>query len=229
MPVSSPLDTIIQAVISVALIMWSATVHEVAHGYVAWRCGDPTAKASGRLTLNPLAHIDPFGSVILPLILALLGGPIFGYAKPVPYDPRNLRHRRRDELLVALAGPAANILQAVVGAVLIALLWALSPMVLATAPLVGDVLTDYVIINLVLCFFNLIPFPPLDGSSIIGFLLPERYLGRYYTIERYSMPILLIVLYVLPEFLHLNPLGWYFAHTAYPAYDWLMTMALGVA
>lgn len=226
--VSTPLNTLIQAVISVALIMWSATVHEVAHGYVAYRCGDPTAKAQGRLTLNPLAHIDPFGSIILPLILALLGGPIFGYAKPVPYNPNNLRHRRRDELLVGLAGPASNVVQALIGAAILALLVAVAPQVLFGVPLVADVVTDYIVINLVLCFFNLIPLPPLDGSSIIGYFVPDRYLGRYYDIQRYAMPILLIVLYVLPEFFHVNPLGWYFTHTAYPLYDMLVRGAMGV-
>ena len=102
---------------SVALVMLSAIVHEVAHGWVAYKLGDPTAKQAGRLTLNPLAHLDPVGSVLLPLLMAWIGGPVFAFAKPVPYNPYNLRNPRRDEVLVALAGPASNLLQALVGAV----------------------------------------------------------------------------------------------------------------
>ena len=109
-----------------ALVIFAIVVHEVAHGFVAYKCGDPTAKMSGRLTLNPLAHIDLFGTVLLPFMLVLMGGPSFGYAKPVPYNPNYLKDRRRDEILVALAGPASNILQAFLGALLLRLLNALA-------------------------------------------------------------------------------------------------------
>ena len=111
-------DTLISVAITVVLVMASAIVHEVAHGWVALRCGDPTAKEAGRLTLDPRAHLDGFGSVLLPLLMAFLGGPVFAFAKPVPYNPYRLRHPRRDELIVALAGPVSNIVLAVVFAVL---------------------------------------------------------------------------------------------------------------
>ena len=117
----------IEIALTVLALLISIVVHEVSHGYVAYLCGDPTAKEAGRLSLNPLAHLDPFGSVLLPLLLLFLGGPVFAYAKPVPYDPRYLRHRRRDELLVALSGPASNLVQALVGAGLWQLLWRVAP------------------------------------------------------------------------------------------------------
>jgi Zn-dependent protease len=210
-------------VISVVLVMFSAILHEVAHGWVAYRCGDNTAKDAGRLTLNPLAHIDPFGSVILPIIMGIAGGPIFAFAKPVPYNPYNLRNRRRDELLVALAGPCANLLQAIVGAALFqaAFGW-YSTSASEVAYYVCYVLSSYVYVNLVLMFFNLIPLPPLDGSSIIGVFLSGSALERYYQVQRYSLPILLIVLYLIPMVTSFDPLGIYLNVTAGNLYTLLL-------
>lgn len=213
------LSHLLDAVITVAIVMWAATLHEVAHGYTAYLCGDPTAKEEGRLSLNPLKHLDPFGSVVLPLVMVLLGGPVFGYAKPVPYNPWRLRHRRRDEVLVALSGPASNLVQAAVGALVFRAVVALWPMALLQAPVLVQVLADYVWVNLVLCFFNLIPLPPLDGSHVIGFFLKGRALDAYYRVQRYAMPVLIVVLYLLPDFLHVNPLGAYFDVTAGSLYD----------
>ena len=116
-------NVIFTEVISVVLVMFSVVLHEIAHGWAAYRLGNPTAKQAGRLTLNPLLHLDPFGSVLLPLMLAIVGGPVFAFAKPVPYNPRNLRHPVRDEVLVALAGPLCNLLQALVGALLFRVLY----------------------------------------------------------------------------------------------------------
>ena len=113
------IDTIVSVAITVLLVMASAIVHEVAHGWAALLCGDTTARDAGRLTLDPRAHLDGFGSLLLPLVMALLGGPVFAFAKPVPYNPYRLRHPRRDELLVALAGPASNLAQALQGAVVL--------------------------------------------------------------------------------------------------------------
>ncbi len=108
--------------LTVALVMVSAVIHEVAHGWVAWKLGDPTAKEAGRLTLDPRAHLDGFGSIVLPLLMALMGGPVFAFARPVPYNPRRLRNARVGELLVALAGPASNLLQALLGTAALGLL-----------------------------------------------------------------------------------------------------------
>lgn len=221
---------LVSVAITVLLVMASAIVHEVAHGWVALRCGDPTARDAGRLTLDPRAHLDGFGSVVLPLIMALLGGPVFAFARPVPYNPRRLRNPRRDELLVALAGPASNLLQASLGALVLRLGWdplvdaALSGSVPVEAVRwVFQILATYVSVNLVLCFFNLIPLPPLDGSKVVLFFLGGEARASYYRLEQYAMPILIVVLYVLPSVLRLDPLGAYLDWTAGGVYDLLMT------
>lgn len=214
MPVT--LEGLVSMVVTVALVMFSAMVHEVAHGLAAHLCGDDTAKEAGRLTLDPRAHLDPLGSVVLPLAMALMGGPVFAFARPVPYNPARLRHPRRDELIVALAGPASNLLQALVGTALVAAL--LSPAAFAAAPDAAlallDVLLTYVSVNLVLCFFNLIPLPPLDGSKVVLFFLSGRARARYYELQNYSMAILLAALYLLPGLLRVDPLGAYLDATA---------------
>lgn len=185
-------QALIQDAIVVIVVMMSASLHEVAHGWVAYKCGDNTAKAMGRLTLNPLAHIDLFGSIILPFLMMLLGGPVFGYAKPVPYNPNNLRNRRTDELLVALAGPASNMFQVILGFIVLFLLGHLLPaneVALTTVSTHGssgiavlywvfEILSLYIWANLILCFFNLLPIPPLDGSHIIAFFLREKRFSR---------------------------------------------------
>lgn len=207
-------------VLYVLLLMFSAMVHEVAHGYVAYKCGDPTAKNFGRLTLNPLKHLDPFGSIVLPLLMTLFGGVMFSYAKPVPYNPNNLRNPKRDEVLVALAGPASNVLQAFLGAVLFNLWYGIllaNPAITEWGPelfgmtpayLAMSILDTYIYLNLMLCFFNLIPLPPLDGSKVLCYFLHGQALRRYYQIQQYAMPILIIVLYVIPR-LGVDPVGTY--------------------
>lgn len=222
-------DRLISIVLTVALVMVSAIVHEVAHGWVALRCGDTTARDAGRLTLDPRAHLDGFGSVALPLIMAIMGGPVFAFAKPVPYNPNRLAHPRRDELLVALAGPASNLLQALVGTALVALAWrwgapAVSSGAMASSALswVLKILSTYVSVNLVLCFFNLIPLPPLDGSKVVLFFLTGEARRKYYELQQYAMVLLIVVLYVLPTFLRVDPLGLYLDATAGSLYGLLM-------
>lgn len=215
---------LIMVVVSVVLVMFSAVLHEIAHGWVAYKCGDPTAKNAGRLTLNPAAHLDPVGSVLLPIIMAIAGGPIFAFAKPVPYNPNNLRHQRRDEVLVALAGPACNLLQALAGALVcrvcfgsILQITATGTYLLTTSDVVYwvyNILASYVYVNLMLMFFNLIPLPPLDGSHIVQLFLKGKARMDYYKIQAYSMPILLIVLYLIPMVTPWDPLGWYLDATA---------------
>ncbi len=207
--------------------MLSATVHEVAHGYAALRCGDATAKEAGRLSLNPKAHIDGFGSVALPLLMALMGGPMFAFAKPVPYNPRRLKNPERDEVIVALAGPASNIAQALLGAALFAGVWAARQAIVSTAGSVVllwvvQVFTSYIYVNLSLAFFNLIPFPPLDGSKVVMPLLKGEARERYYRVQAYAMPVLIGVLYVLPSFLGIDPVGAYLDFTAGNLYDLLL-------
>lgn len=215
--------------ISVALVAISASVHEFAHGWMALKCGDPTAKEAGRLTLNPLAHLDPFGSFVLPLLMALAGMPVFAAAKPVPFNPRRLKDPARDEALVALAGPVSNLLQAVLGTVILFLIITfVEPLALrGDAPYevyywCAVIANSYVVVNLSLAFFNLIPLPPLDGSKLISPLLKGNARRIYNTVQHYSLPILMAVLYLLPSVFRIDPLGWYFDITVNTAYDLLM-------
>ncbi len=213
--------------ISVVLVMLSATVHEVAHGFAALKCGDPTAKEAGRLSLNPKAHIDGFGSVALPLLMALMGGPMFAFAKPVPYNPRRLRNPERDEVIVALAGPLSNIAQALLGTALFAGVWAARQAIVSAIGTTGliwvvQVFTTYIYVNLSLAFFNLIPFPPLDGSKVVMPLLKGGARERYYQVQAYAMPVLIGVLYVMPSFLGIDPVGAYLDFTAGNLYDLLL-------
>lgn len=218
-------EHLVMVAVTVVLVMGSAIVHEVAHGLAALALGDPTAKEAGRLTLDPRAHVDGFGSILLPLVMALVGGPVFAFARPVPYNPRRLRHPRRDELLVALAGPLSNLLQAVLGTLLLKLAWeaALARVLGVDAALWAvQILATYVYVNLVLCFFNLIPLPPLDGSKVILFFLSGRARREFYRLEQYAMPILIILLYVVPSLLRVDPVGTYLELTAGSIYDLLM-------
>jgi Zn-dependent protease len=173
--------------------------HEVAHGLVARRLGDPTAAEQGRLTLNPVRHIDPFGTLILPMVLALAHAPIFGWARPVPVNYRLLRHPRRDMVLVALAGPGMNLLLAVVGSpILGATVWASGGVPNPTAVFIGQNAINFVLINIFLAIFNLIPLPPFDGGHVVEGLLPPRAAQRFRSIGRYSLLVFVFLLLVLP-------------------------------
>lgn len=215
--------------LSVALVMFSAIVHEIAHGWAALRLGDATAKEAGRLTLDPRAHLDGFGSVVLPLIMAAMGGPVFAFAKPVPYNPNRLRNPRRDEAFVALAGPLSNICQALLGTALVYAVWNGLYGAVVAGTVSYDVFfwlmraaTTYVYVNLTLAFFNLVPLPPLDGSKLVMPFLHGKARMDYYRVQQYAMPILLVVLYVLPQFLHVDLLGIYLDATAGNLYDLLL-------
>lgn len=173
---------ILSAVITLAILLFSAILHEIAHGYVAERLGDPTARLAGRLTLNPKNHIDPIMSIALPLILLISGSPIiFGAAKPVPVDPFNLRDGRKDLALVSLAGPLTNVALAIVASLILRTIPPSPDLILNTfLPLETLVKWGYLILatvvhlNLLLAIFNLLPIPPLDGSKIFALLLPEK-------------------------------------------------------
>lgn len=188
------MNTLVFFIFELVVFLFSVMVHEISHGFLAERLGDPTARDAGRLTLNPLSHIDPFGSIILPLLMAipaLFGapGPIFGWAKPVPYNPMNLKHPKSGSGIIALAGPASNFLIAIVFGLLIRLASASSPITFAFG------IITY--INILLGVFNLIPIPPLDGSKVLFALLPQNNetiaLARF--LERYGMIMLLAFLF----------------------------------
>ncbi|HTR18594.1 MAG TPA: site-2 protease family protein [Candidatus Paceibacterota bacterium] len=156
----------------IVIVIFSAIIHEVMHGVAADYLGDKTARYAGRLTLNPIPHIDPFGSILLPLLLALSGSPIFfGWAKPVPYNPYNLRPGRFSEAIVAGAGPASNLV--------IALIFGAIVRFQVLGPTVNTALFLVVVINVMLCIFNLIPIPPLDGSKVLEALLPRSWQYGY--------------------------------------------------
>ncbi len=155
---------------TIVVLILSIIVHEVAHGYAAEALGDPTAKLAGRLTLNPVPHIDPIGSILIPAVMVLTNaGMLFGWAKPVPYNPHNLRNKRWGEAIVGIAGVATNILIAVVFAFLARLAFG------AGEETFGGVLATVSLVNLFLGLFNLIPFPPLDGFTVLRGILPYRY------------------------------------------------------
>lgn len=219
------------AVSALALVA-GIVVHESAHALMAYALGDRTARSRGRISLNPLKHVDPFGTVLLPLIMILAGGPVFAFAKPVPVYVNNLRHPRRDEVLVALAGPLSNIALSLVATMALRVVFQDPALIYSDMGAGLDILISLLAallsVNLSLAFFNLIPLPPLDGSSILRPFLRGRALRTYYEVQRYSMPILIVVLYVLPSFLHFDLLGWYFGVTVDPIYAALIRFALGV-
>jgi Zn-dependent protease len=169
----------------------SVILHEVSHGVVALWCGDDTAKRAGRLTLNPLKHIDPVGSIVVPVVLALSHGPIFGWAKPVPIAVNRLRHPRNQSVYVALAGPATNIILAAIAGVILHELLAHNQ-----GGLVAQIVFEFGIVNVILAIFNLIPIPPLDGSALIERALPASALPTYYQLRMGFMVVVLLVFFL---------------------------------
>jgi Zn-dependent protease len=187
-----------ELILFLPVLLFSVVLHEFAHGWVAYREGDDTAYMLGRLTLNPLPHIDLFGSIILPLVLVLTrAGIILGWAKPVPVNPRKYRNYRRGDILVSLAGIAVNLMLAVGATLAMILLIHLQRLMPGLAPSLSVLTTmaEYgVLINLVLAFFNLIPIPPLDGSHVFYHLLPPKLGMAYRQLSRYGMMVLMVLL-----------------------------------
>lgn len=194
-------------------MLWSAAVwiiplviaivfHEVSHGLAARALGDPTAARLNRLSFNPLRHVDPIGTVALPLLLALAKAPMFGWAKPVPVDARRITRTdpRTGMMLVALAGPGMNLLLAFVGALLLGVFthWVQAVPDGSVASFVASNLVNFLMINVFLALFNMIPLPPFDGGHVVAGLLPERAARQWDKLARFGFPLLIVLLLVLP-------------------------------
>jgi Zn-dependent protease len=182
----------VAAAIGFGILLISLSIHEAAHAWTADKLGDPTARTLGRVSLNPLVHIDWIGTVLLPLISAISGLPLIGWAKPVPVNMRNLREPRRDFMIIAAAGPISNLLQAFVAAALLRGALGSLPLSGEVTPLVSALFLA-VQINLLLAFFTLIPVPPLDGGNVLLGLLPQRLAASYDQLRQYGF----LVLYAL--------------------------------
>jgi Zn-dependent protease len=204
------METIIIKILAYVVLLFAITIHEASHGWAAYKFGDATAFHMGRVTLNPIPHIDPVGTVILPLFMAFTGIPLIGWAKPVPVNPMNLKNPRRDNLWISFAGPLSNMAAATGFLILIRIIRLLSPEGFRQAmyvspgfsggfqPLQGLFLVLYyaVLINVILAIFNLIPIPPLDGSGILmGFLSPEA-ADKYEQIRPYGFIIILALVFL---------------------------------
>ncbi|MFZ2868547.1 site-2 protease family protein [Zavarzinia sp.] len=215
-----PLAQFLQQVSVWALpIIFAITLHEAAHGFVADRLGDPTARLLGRVSLNPLRHIDPLGTVILPLLLLMTAGFAFGYAKPVPVNYRNLRRPRRDSVLVAAAGPGANVLMALVAALL---LHAVPYLPEQAATWLGANCVNAVMINVILGVFNMIPLPPLDGGRVAVGLLPRALAYPLSRVEPYGMLIVFGAVFLIPM------IAGQFGHDFNPVFQVLRPVMNGV-
>ena len=211
----------VYVLINVLLIMPAIILHEVSHGYVAYLLGDTTAKDRGRLTLNPIAHVDLWGTILMPAAMLLLSGGRFalGYAKPVPIDPRRMTRTsyQMGMLLTGAAGPVTNILLATVAGM------GFRACVLFGAPsIVAYMFEFFTLINLVLAFFNLIPIPPLDGSRVVQYFLKGDALRAYARLEQYGFVIVLALVFLLPQIApRLDLIGTYFRYTVYPIASFL--------
>ncbi len=190
--------SIIDIIIRIFVLLFALSIHEAAHGWVAHKLGDPTAYHMGRITLNPIAHIDPIGTILFPLMLIVMRAPfLFGYAKPVPVNPLNLRNPKRDNILISAAGPLSNLAVAVIAFIGIIALKFLDPNLFTSRErisyLILLILYNFIILNVILATFNLIPVPPLDGSGVLMGFLSDEAAQKYDQIRPYGMIIIIVL------------------------------------
>ena len=212
--------TLYQAAALIVPLVIAIVFHEVAHGWVANALGDPTAKERRRLSLNPLRHVDPVGTVLVPGALKLMGGPVFGWAKPVPVIKERLRNPRFGMMAVAAAGPASNLLMAIVGAVALGLLVGAvgNQQPADWTRFVALNLQNFLLINIFLALFNLLPIPPFDGSHIVEGLMPRSMARSYERLRPLGFPLILILLIVLPWLIpSFDPVG----RVVVPPVEWV--------
>ena len=180
-------------------LVFAIVLHEVSHGWVANAFGDPTARDKGRLSLNPIRHVDPIGTVALPLVLAISGAPVFGWARPVPVVARRMRNPRLHMMLVALAGPGMNLALGILAAIAVALVRSIAP---ADAGLGWEFLfanlVNFLVINIFLAVFNMLPIPPFDGGHVVQGLLPRTLATRYARLARFGFPLVIFLIVILP-------------------------------
>lgn len=211
-------ETLLYAAILAPCLIIAIVFHEVAHGLVALALGDPTAREQRRLSLNPLRHVDPVGTLLVPGALALLGGPVFGWAKPVPINAQRLDNPRFGMMAVAAAGPGMNLLLALVAAVLLGVVGGLGlGEGTAAAGIAGTLLTTFILINVFLALFNLLPIPPFDGSHILGGLLPRSMAAQWQKLQQAGMLLLVVLIaatWAFPGFTLVE-------HTVLPPVLWL--------
>lgn len=220
------LDTLTLAAILIPCLIIAIVFHEVAHGWTALALGDTTARDMGRLTLNPIKHVDPIGTLLVPGALALFGGPIFGWAKPVPVNARRLDNPRYGMMAVAAAGPGTNIILALVGAIIFGMLagfattWGVGlPDWMLTA------FGSFIVINVFLALFNMLPIPPFDGSHIVGGLMPPRWAHQWQKLQAMGMLLLAVLIAATWAF----PDARWIENTLLPSVEWMTRLFYSVA
>lgn len=214
---------IYRAAVAIVPLVVAIVFHEVAHGWAARALGDPTAHEQRRLSFNPLRHVDPMGTIVVPLGLALAGAPVFGWAKPVPVDARRLREPRTGMMLVALAGPGMNLALALVAAVV---LGGFTGVGLSTDGFLGQMLVEFILVNVFLALFNLLPIPPFDGSHVLEGLLPRPLAIRYERLRGLGFALVILLIVVLPM---VAPNANIVARIVVPPARWLAGIFFGVA
>lgn len=219
-----PDNIVFQVATWVIPLIVAIVLHEISHGWVANAFGDPTARDLGRLSPNPVRHVDPIGTVALPLVLAVSGAPVFGWAKPVPVVAQKMRNPRLHMMIVALAGPGMNLLLAMLAGIVLALVRPAGPPSGAGELFLLMNLFNFIAINLFLAIFNLLPIPPFDGGHVVEGLLPRPLALRYAKLARFGFPLLIFLLLILPM---LAPQANVVERVVRPPFEWLLRLLVG--